>query len=138
MLKTAPAAVLVMLVPAPKVMAPDSVVPLPMAMPPPLPAIVFAAPVKLYVPELPLMVMPVALNVAPVAPVSVPEVTPHVPVTAVRVTPFVSPVELTLAKVPLTAPVVRFRAVAPDTLTAAPIDSVPKVAPLIAVVEPVN
>src|SRR5258706_8095548 len=90
-------------------------------------------------PQVPVRVLVrVALNVEPVAPVSVPAVTPHVPETALRFTLFVSPVELTLAKVPLTTPVVRFSAVAPDTLTPAPIDSVPKVVPLIAVVEPVS
>src|SRR5438128_7189218 len=117
-----------------------------MVMPPPLPPIVLAfavASVKLYEPELPLMLMPVdvplvctlplkvivfvlleamvttfaalacviapphvtvplvpvTLNVEPVAPVSVPAVAPHVPVTALRFTPFVPPLEVTLAKV---------------------------------------
>src|SRR3954454_11200026 len=86
------------------------------------------------------VLVPAALNVEPVAPVSVPAVTPHVPVTALRLTPFVPPVELTFANVPLTTPVVRFRAVAPETLTVLPAAtaSVPNVAPLIAVVEPVK
>src|SRR6266568_3269158 len=77
---------------------------------------------KLIVPPLP----PVTLNVEPAAPVSVPAVAPHVPVTALRFTPFVPPLEVTFANVPLTAPVVRFRAVTAETLTDAPIVSVPK------------
>jgi hypothetical protein len=72
------------------------------------------------------VLVPEALNVEPVAPVSVPAVTPHVPVTATRFTPFVPPVELTLANVPLITPVVRFRAVVAETLTDAPMVSVPK------------
>src|ERR1700686_2824839 len=84
------------------------------------------------VPPLP----PVTLNVDPVAPVSPPAVAPHVPVTALRFTPFVPPLELKLANVPLTAPVVRFSAVGPETLTSAPMVRVPKAVPLIAVVEP--
>src|SRR3954454_2618999 len=75
------------------------------------------------------VLVPLALNVEPAAPVSVPAVTPHVPVTALRFTPFVPPLEVTLANVPLTAPVARLSAVTP---------SVPNVAPLIAVVEPVK
>src|SRR5207244_1316484 len=58
---------------------------------------------------------------------------PHEPVTALRLTPFVPPVELTLANVPLTAPVVRLRALTPLMLFAAPLTvSVPKVLPVIA------
>src|SRR6266567_5168282 len=74
------------------------------------------------VPPLP----PVTLKVDPVAPVSDPAVVPHVPVTALRFTPFVPPVELTFANVPVTAPVVRFRAVAAERLTDAPMVRVPK------------
>src|SRR5712691_11206330 len=115
---------------------------------PVLAALVVTLPVKLIVPVwLPEMVttlavfawlmtpphvtvpvlVPTVLNVEPVAPVSVPAVVPHVPVTALRFTPLVPPVELTLANVPLTAPVVRLRAVwAAETLTEAPMVSVPK------------
>src|SRR3954453_12978731 len=83
------------------------------------------------------MLVPLALNVEPAAPVSVPAGAPHVPVTALRFTPFVPPLEVTLANVPLTAPVARLRAVTPETLTDSPIESVPNVVPLIAVIEPV-
>src|SRR5205814_6556 len=58
--------------------------------------------------------------------VSEPAVAPHVPVTPLRFTPFVPPVELTLANVPVTAPLVRLRAVAAETLTEPPMVSVPK------------
>src|SRR3954466_1181019 len=86
------------------------------------------------------VLVPLALNVEPAAPVSVPAVTPHVPVTALRFTPFVPPLEVTLANVPLTAPVARLSAVTPETLTVLPpaAASVPNVVPLIAVVEPVK
>src|SRR5437868_5127123 len=88
------------------------------------------APPHVTVPE-----VPETLNVAPVAPVSVPLVAPHVPVTPVSVTPFVPPVELTVLNVPLTTPVVRLRAVAPLTFTALPeMAKVPNVVPLIAAV----
>ena len=80
---------------------------------------------------------PVTLNVAPLAPVSEPAVAPHEPVTALRFTPFVPPVELTLANVPLTAPVVRTNAFVAETFTEAPIVRVPKVEPLMPVVGPV-
>src|ERR1043166_2167309 len=159
-------------------MAPDS---LAMAMPPPTPAIELEPPVKVYVPLLPLMLMPVemplvvtlplklmvfelppeietarpafawlmlppqeivpplppvTLNVGPVAPVSEPPAVPHVPVTPLRFTPLVSPVELTLLNVPLTAPGLRLRAMAPETLPAEPIARVPKLLPLMPVVGP--
>src|ERR1700682_3696289 len=77
-------------------------------------------------PQVTVPLVPLTLNVAPVAPVSVPAVAPHVPVTALRFTPLVPPLEVTLANVPLTAPVVRFSAVAAETVTDAPMVSVPK------------
>src|SRR5438552_5349072 len=77
---------------------------------------------QVIVPPLP----PVTLNVAPLAPVSEPAVAPHEPVTALRFTPFVPPVELTFANVPVIAPPVRLSAVAAETLTLALIVSVPK------------
>src|SRR5437016_2664718 len=90
-------------------------------------------------PQVTVPLVPLTLNVAPLAPASPPAAAPHVPVTPLRFTPFVPPVEVTLANVPLTAPVVRFSAVAPETLTVLlPTASVPKVDPLMAVVEPVN
>src|SRR5436305_12206273 len=68
---------------------------------------------------------PLTLNVGlPATPVSDPAVAPHVPVTAVRLTP--PAVAVTLANVPLTAPVVRTNAFVAETLTEAPIVSVPK------------
>src|SRR5436305_8248332 len=80
---------------------------------------------------------PLTLNVGlPATPVSDPAVAPHVPVTAVRLTP--PAVAVTLANVPLTAPVVRTNAFVAETFTEAPIVSVPKVDPLMPVVAPVT
>src|SRR5436305_14593075 len=77
---------------------------------------------------------PLTLNVGlPATPVSDPAVAPHVPVTAVRLTP--PAVAVTLANVPLTAPVVRTNAFVAETFTEAPIVRVPKVEPLMPVVE---
>ena len=150
-------------------------------MPPPVPPMVLAfaaeASLKLYVPELPLMLMPVLptvvftwplkvmllallvemvttsaalawlmfapqeiapplppmmLNVEPLAPLIVPALAPKPAastVTALSFTPFVPAVEVTLANVPLTVPVVRSRAVAALTLTEPPLtSSLPKFA----------
>src|SRR5437588_616236 len=58
---------------------------------------------------------PVTLKVEPLAPVSVPPPADHVPVTPLRFTPLVPPLELTLWNWPVTAPLVRFSAVAPET-----------------------
>src|SRR5437016_5531102 len=66
---------------------------------------------------------------AEAAPVMEPPVVPHVPVTPVRLT--LPAVAVTLLNVPLTAPVVRLRALTPLMLFAAPLTvSVPKVLPV--------
>src|ERR1043166_6212284 len=68
---------------------------------------------------------PVTLNAGlPAMPVIVPADAPHVPVTPDRMT--LPAVAVTLANVPLTAPVVRLRAVVAETLTELPMVSVPK------------
>src|SRR5688572_22516167 len=105
-----------------------------------VPATVTAVPAldwEIVVPQVMLPLPPLTLNVAPLAPVSEPAVAPHVPETPVNDTPFVPPVEVTFANVPVTVPVLSARAETAETFTVPWIVSVPNVVPLMPVVAPV-